>query len=81
MIGFKGSHPPYKDSKVTWGTGDVSSWRQGLGDVLQAEGRGNNLQGQANHQVTLRAFECPTVTWIHVRLEEEDALLNTENQM
>lgn len=71
MIGCKDSRS-YKDSKVTWGAGDVSSWRQRPGDVLQAEGCGDNPQGQANHQVTLRAFKCPTVTRIHVRLEEEE---------
>lgn len=39
--------------------------------MLQAEGCWNNLQGQANHQVTLGAFKCPTVTWIHIRLERK----------
>lgn len=58
----------YKNSEVAWGAGDVSSWGQGLGDMLHAEGCGQDPQGQPDHQVALRAFERPAVTWIHIGL-------------
>lgn len=73
----------YKDSEVAWGTGDVSSRGQGLGDVLQAEGCGQDPQGQPDHQIALGAFERPAVTRVHVRLmaecgkEREDELHNS----
>lgn len=59
--------------EVARGAGDVSGRRQSLGDVLQAERHGPDPQGQADHQVALRAFECPAVTRVHVRLEGQDA--------
>lgn len=61
---------PYIDSKVAWGTGDVSSWRQGFGDVLHAEGCGQDPQRKPDHQIALGAFERPAVTWVHIRLPE-----------
>lgn len=59
---------PYKNSEIAWGAGDVSGRGQGLGDVFHAEGCGQDPQGQADHKVALRAFECPAVTWVHIRL-------------
>lgn len=60
----------YINSEVAWGAGDVSSWGQSLGDVLHAEGCGQDPQGQADHQVALRALECPAITGVDIRLEE-----------
>lgn len=59
----------YKNSEVARGAGDISSWGQGLGDVLHAEGCGQDPQGQSDHQIALRTFKCPAVTWVHIRLK------------
>lgn len=61
----------YKDGEVAWGAGDVSSWGEGLGDVLHSKGCGQDPQGQPDHQIALRAFKCPAVSRIHIRLVEE----------
>jgi len=58
----------YKDSEVAWRAGDVSGRRQGLRDVLHTEGCGQDPEGQPNHQITLRAFERPAVTGVHIGL-------------
>lgn len=62
----------YKNSEVLWCAGDVASRGQGLGDVFHTEGRGQDPQGQPDHQVALRALERPAVTWVHIRLRKGD---------
>lgn len=60
----------YIDSEVARGAGDVAGRGQGLGDVLQTEGCGEDPQGQPDDQVTMRTFKRPAVPWIHIRLRE-----------
>lgn len=69
----------YKDSEVAWGAGDVSCWGQGLGDVFNAERCGQDSQGEPDHQIALRAFKGPAVTWINIRLtgKQEDRTLRS----
>ena len=62
----------YIDGEVAWGAADVAGGGQGLGDVLQAEGSGQDLEGQPDHQVALGALERPAVPWVHIRLVWEE---------
>lgn len=66
------SYVSYINSEIAWGTGDVSCWGQGPGNMLHAEGRRQDPQGQPDHQITLRAFEGPAVAWVYIRLERRE---------